>query len=67
MTYDELEQYYGSGYQIAKKGGFSAGAPYNWKRQGFIPIETQIIIEERTSGILRANLEHCRRKDADKQ
>lgn len=64
MTYEEVKKYYGSGYKIARDGGFSAGAPYNWKRKGFIPIETQMIIEERTGGVLKADLAHCRRKDA---
>lgn len=65
MTYEEVEKYYGSGYRIAKDGGFSAGAPYNWKRQGFIPIETQMIIEKRTEGRLKADLLHCRRESVD--
>lgn len=63
MTYEEVVKYYGSGYKIARDGGFSAGAPYNWKRQGFIPIDTQMEIERRTNGKLKASLEHCGRKD----
>ena len=65
MTYEEVEKYYGSGYRIADKGGFSRGAPYNWKKQGFIPIETQMLIEKRTEGALKADLSHCKRRIED--
>lgn len=62
MTYEEVEQYYGSGYKISKDGGFSKGTPYNWKKQGFIPIETQRQIERKTQGKLKASLLHCERE-----
>ena len=65
MTYDEVAKYYGSGYRIADKGGFSRGAPYNWKKQGYIPIETQMLIEKRTGGELKASLDHCKPREED--
>jgi len=59
MTYDDVVMFYGSGYKISKNGGFSNGSPYNWKKQGYIPIETQMKIEKKTNGALKANLKHC--------
>jgi hypothetical protein len=60
MTYEEVVAYYGTAYRISKEGGFSKGAPYNWKKQGYIPIASQQLIQLRTKGKLRANLEHLR-------
>ena len=65
MTYDEVVQHYGTAYKVSKDGGFSRGAPYNWKKQGFIPIETQMLIEKRTDGKLKASLLHCERETLD--
>lgn len=65
MTYEEVAEYYGSGYRISDKGGFSRGAPYNWKKQGYIPIETQMLIEQRTGGKLKADLSHCKKRSED--
>lgn len=65
MTYDEVAKFYGSGYRISEKGGFSRGAPYNWKKQGYIPIETQMVIEQRTGGKLKADLSHCKKREQD--
>jgi hypothetical protein len=68
MTYDEVIKFYGTAYKVSKDGGFSAGAPYNWKKQGYIPIESQQVIEKRTGGVLKASLLHLKKVsiDADK-
>lgn len=58
MTYDEVVAYYGTAYRVSKDGGFSKGAPYNWKKQGYIPIATQQLIQIKTRGKLVASLEH---------
>ncbi len=60
MTYDELMKHFGSGYRAAIECHFSGAAPYNWKRQGYIPIQAQIKIEKVTKGALKANLDDCK-------
>ena len=58
MTLDEIKQYYGTTYQFKKKTGMHHSSFLNWERQGFIPIKTQLKLEELTNGELKANLEH---------
>lgn len=62
MTIEEVLEHYGSGYQFEKKTGLSRGNVTNWKRMGFIPIATQIKIEELTNGALKARLEDLKKK-----
>lgn len=71
MTYDEVLIYCGdefgnvSGYKIAKKLGVSMTTAINWKKWGFVPIKAQMLIEAKTGGALRADLNHCGRHDAE--
>lgn len=65
MTYDDLMKHFGSGYQVSRLCNVSAGSPYNWKKQGFIPIKTQKAIEKLTNGALKADLMHCRGENVD--
>ena len=65
MKYDDLIKYFGSGYKVSLDCNISAGAPYNWKKQGYIPIKTQMLIEKLTKGELKADLAHCRRESVD--
>lgn len=58
MTIDDVIQYYKSSYQFEKKTGMMHNCFGNWKKKGFIPIKTQMKIQELTNGALRANLEH---------
>ena len=59
MTYQEVIDHFGSGYKVAKAGGFSAGAPYGWKKLGYVPIHSQRRLEQITKGALKASLDHC--------
>ncbi len=60
MTYDDIKKHFGSAYQFSLCCKFSCSAPANWKRQGFIPISTQIKIEELTNGALKASFEDAK-------
>lgn len=59
MTIDEVERYFGSLYMVAKNTKYSHSTAYAWRRNGFIPIKTQMEIESLTKGALKANLLHC--------
>ena len=66
MTYDEVVEHFGgTAYKVAKACRFGMGTPYGWKKQGFIPIETQRKLEKLTDGALKASLLHCERVDAN--
>ena len=56
MTFEEVLKYFGSGYRISVDGGFSAGTPPGWKKQGFVPIHAQLKLEQVTKGELKASL-----------
>lgn len=57
MTFEELKAYYITGYKFHKETLMSASSWVNWKRLGFIPIESQIKIQKITNGKLRASLD----------
>lgn len=61
MTIEEVLKYYGSAYRFGKVTGMSHANVSNWKKNGFIPIETQIKIEALTNGALKARLEDLKR------
>ena len=60
MTIDELLNMYGSGYKFSKQTGISTNSFYAWKARGFIPIVSQMKIQELTEGKLRANCEDAK-------
>lgn len=58
MTIDEVKKYFSTSYQFQKKTGMMHNNFLNWEKKGFIPIKTQIKLQELTNGELKANLEH---------
>lgn len=58
MTIEEVEKYFLSSYQFEKRTGMMHNCFSNWKRKGYVPIKTQIKLQEFTKGELKANLEH---------
>lgn len=58
MTFEELRAYYVTGYKFNKETKMSASCWVNWKRLGFIPIESQVKIQKITKGELKAGLGH---------
>jgi hypothetical protein len=63
MTYDDVIKYFGSAYKVGKTGMFSLRTPYSWRRNGFIPIKTQMKIQAFTNGDLMADLAHCKKME----
>ena len=63
MTYDEVVDHFGTAYRVAEQVGLSVGTAYYWKKLGYIPICTQMRLEQFTQGKLKANLDHCKRND----
>ena len=57
MTIEELRKYFGSSYKMHKDTGISHTQWIRWMRKGYIPIRSQIRIEEKTEGQLRARIE----------
>ncbi len=62
MTFEDVIRYYGNSYQFFKKTGKASANYRNWAERGYIPIETQLILEELTKGELRADLKDVPRR-----
>ena len=62
MTTDDVMKFFGSARNMNRVIGLSTSSMRNWKDRGYIPIETQLRIEELTGGKLRANLRHSKVK-----
>jgi len=58
MTPQDLKKYYKTGYNFQKKTGMSQASYCNWMKQGYIPIVSQVKIQQLTKGILKASLEY---------
>lgn len=58
MTLDDVKKYFYTSYRFQKKTGMMHNNFTNWEKKGFIPIKTQIKLQELTNGDLKANLEH---------
>lgn len=66
MTYDEVVKHFGgTAYKVALALKMSTSTPYNWHRMGYIPIESQQLIEKHTKGKLKASLEHLGDTDVE--
>ncbi len=56
MTLDEVKKHFNTGYQLKKVTGMSYNNIYNWEKLGYVPILSQMKIETRTHGALKASL-----------
>jgi len=58
MTVSDVKNYYKTSYQFRQKTGMSASTFRNWIQWGFVPIKSQITLQQLTKGALIANIEH---------
>lgn len=60
MKIDDIKKFFGSFYKAARFLKMSDASFINWKRRGYIPIVSQMKIEELTEGALKARFEDCK-------
>lgn len=60
MTLEDVKDYFGNSYQFQKKTGMGHANYGNWGLRGYIPIETQLKLEQITGGELKADLNDAR-------
>ena len=60
MTFEEVSNYYVTGYNFHKSTGMSHANFVSWKQKGYVPICTQIKLEKMTNGALKASLDHMK-------
>jgi hypothetical protein len=56
MRLEDFRDLYGSYARTSRELGMGSSSYLMWQRQGYIPISTQIKIEQMTNGKLQANL-----------
>ena len=61
MLFEEVKKYFSTSYRFQKRTGMMSNNFNNWEKKGFIPIKTQIKLEQLTNGELKANLEHLKK------
>ncbi len=60
MTFDDIKQYFGSSYNFNKKTGMSHVNFVNWQKKGYIPLCTQIKLQQLTANGLIADINDIR-------
>ncbi len=60
MLLAELYEHYNKNWVLtARELGFGSNTIYLWRKQGYVSIKSQMVIEKRTNGLFKANLEHA--------
>jgi len=55
MTVDDIKDYYVTWQNCMRKLSLSQNAYQHWQRYGYVPLRVQLLIEEQTNGILKAD------------
>ncbi len=60
MLMKELHDHYGTWTKLCIELGLGMSAHQYWRKKGYIPYTAQLIIEKKTNGLFKAELEHAR-------
>ena len=60
MLPEELREHYGTWAEMSRQLGLGATTYLKWMKKGYIPFETQCVLEKKTKGKFKANLKHCK-------
>lgn len=58
MLIEELHSYYGTWADTMRQLGFAPNTYLGWKKKGFVPYLTQLIIEKKTDSRFKADVSH---------
>ncbi len=59
MLLQELYGFYGSWAKLTRELGLGSTTYQPWVKKGYIPYTTQLLIEKKTKGKFRADIEHA--------
>jgi len=62
MLLEELHVYYGSYAEMARKLELGVTTYLGWRKKGYIPWETQLVLEQKTNKRFKANKQHGKPK-----
>lgn len=60
MLLEDVFKYCGSWANVCRILDFGSTTYQKWKQKGYIPYTTQLLIEKKTNGKLRASLDHAK-------
>lgn len=63
MLLEELYDYYGNWLAIGRELNFAPCTYQGWRKKGYIPYMTQLLIEKKTDGMFVALEEHGKPKN----
>lgn len=58
MILEELYNFYGSWAEMTRKLELGSTTYIGWRKKGYIPYPSQCVIEKKTHGKLKANINH---------
>lgn len=58
MTFQDIETYFGNSNRFEIETGMSHTNWINWRKYGYVPILSQLKIQFKTNGALKADLAH---------
>lgn len=58
MLLEELHEYYGTWAYMARKLEIGSTTYLGWRKKGYIPWETQLVIEQKTNRKFKAHKGH---------
>lgn len=67
MILNELYEYYGTWTELCRELKLGNNTYQTWRRQGYIPFQTQLLIENRSRGRFKADEKHGRPKKLKKE
>lgn len=60
MLLEELHEFYGTWADMTRKLELSPTTYLGWRKKGYIPWETQLVIEEKTNRKFKAHKNHAK-------
>jgi hypothetical protein len=60
MTLEQIENFFGTSYNFHLATGWSHSCYRNWRLKGYVPIKSQMKLQNLTMGKLKASLEDLR-------
>lgn len=65
MLLDELHAYYVTWTNLSRSLCLGTNTYQSWRKKGYIPFRSQLLIENETKGLFKACKEHARNKTND--
>jgi hypothetical protein len=60
MKLQELYKYYGTWTNLARALDIGNSTYQVWRKKGFIPLKSQLLIEHKTKGLFKSNEKHAK-------